>query len=181
MKSEHKCTILLIGKVMKTNRRWYQIKLGNIFESLTQLKFCVTNYVVSHGYRIYFEKCDTKRIVARCGKRKEESKCSFRLYVAWIYKEISFQIKAMNSDHKCSRQIKFGSIVSLKWIERHYVTEIANKSKMKLQELIDDIRQRYRCVVYIRQVRKKGNGSKFSLKVNPLSIMQGYEIIPKNC
>ncbi|CAI9299567.1 unnamed protein product [Lactuca saligna] len=129
-------------------------KLGDIFESPAQLKFCVTNYVVSHGYRIFFEKCDSKRIVARCGNRKEENKCPFRIYAAWMYKERSFQIKAMNGDHKCSRQFKFGSIVSLEWIGRHYVTEIANKPKMKLQEMIDEIRQRYRCVVSIGQVRR---------------------------
>nr|KAJ0195375.1 hypothetical protein LSAT_V11C700387360 [Lactuca sativa] len=114
-------------------------KLGDIFESPAQLKFCVTNYAVSHGYRIYFENCDSQRIVARCGNRKEENKCPFRIYAAWMYKERSFQIKAMNGDHKCSR---------------HYVTEIANKPKMKLQEMIDDIRQRYRCVVSIGQVRR---------------------------
>ncbi|XP_052625687.1 uncharacterized protein LOC111879090 [Lactuca sativa] len=129
-------------------------KLGDIFESPAQLKFCVTNYAVSHGYRIYFEKCDSKRIVARCGNRKEDNKCLFRIYATWMYKEISFQIKAMNSDHNCSRQFKFGSIVSPEWIGRHYVTEIANKPKMKLQEMIDDIRQRYRCVVSIGQVRR---------------------------
>ncbi|XP_023753030.1 uncharacterized protein LOC111901412 [Lactuca sativa] len=117
-------------------------KLGDIFESHAQLKFCVTNYAVSHGYRIYFEKCDSKRIVARCGNRKEENKCPFRIYAAWMYKERCFQIKAMNGDHKCCRQFKFGSIVSLEWIGRHYVTKIANKPKMKLQEMIDDIRQR---------------------------------------
>ncbi|CAI9267764.1 unnamed protein product [Lactuca saligna] len=115
-------------------------KLGDIFESPAQLKFCVTNYAVSHGYRIYFEKCDSKRIVVRYGNRKEENKCPFRIYVAWMYKERSFQIKAMNSDHKCSRQFKFGSIMSPEWIGRHYVIEIANKPKMKLQEMIDDIR-----------------------------------------
>nr|KAJ0216004.1 hypothetical protein LSAT_V11C300129720 [Lactuca sativa] len=129
-------------------------KLGDIFESPAQLKFCVTNYAVSHGYRIYFEKCDSKRIVARCDNRKEENKFPFRIYAAWMYKERYFQIKAMNGDHKCCRQFKFGSIVSLEWIGRHYVIEIANKPKMKLQEMIDDIRQRYRCVVSIGQVRR---------------------------
>ncbi|CAH1440243.1 unnamed protein product [Lactuca virosa] len=60
-------------------------KLGDIFESPAQLKFCVTNYAVSHGYRIYFEKCDSKRIVARCDNRKEENKCPFRIYDAWMF------------------------------------------------------------------------------------------------
>nr|KAJ0187152.1 hypothetical protein LSAT_V11C900491060 [Lactuca sativa] len=150
-------------EVLKNNNRIHDptikwdkmvLKLGDIFESPAQLKFCVTNYAVSHGYRIYFEKCDSKRIVVRCGNRKEENKCPFRIYAAWMYKERSFQIKAMNGDHKCSRQFKFGSIVSPEWIGRHYVTKIENKPKMKLQEMIDDMRQRYRCVVSIGQVRR---------------------------
>nr|KAJ0198601.1 hypothetical protein LSAT_V11C700373470 [Lactuca sativa] len=81
-------------------------KLGDIFESPAQLKFCVTNYAV-------------KRIVARCGNQKEENKYPFRIYAAWMYKERSFQFKAMNGDHKYSRQFKFGSIVSPEWIGRH--------------------------------------------------------------
>ncbi|CAH1452793.1 unnamed protein product [Lactuca virosa] len=62
-------------------------KLGDIFESAEQLKFCVANYVVSHGYQIYFAKCDSVRIVAKCGKRNEDNQCPFRLHAAWMYKE----------------------------------------------------------------------------------------------
>nr|KAJ0216160.1 hypothetical protein LSAT_V11C300106670 [Lactuca sativa] len=49
---------------------------------------------------------------------------------------------------------KFGSLVSPEWIGRHYITEIANTPKMKLRDMIADIKQRLRCVVSIGQVRR---------------------------
>nr|KAJ0211097.1 hypothetical protein LSAT_V11C400226380 [Lactuca sativa] len=131
------------------NVRWDKMepKLGDVFETPTQLKFCVTNYAVNGGYQIYFQKSDNRRIVARCGKRHEDNKCPFRLYAAWMYNDRTFQVKAMNSEHLCSRVFKFGSIVTPEWIGRHYVTEIENKPKVKLREMISDIKQRYRCLV----------------------------------
>lgn len=45
-------------------------KLGNIFESHAQLKFCVTNYAVSHGYRIYFENVIVKEIQLDVAKER---------------------------------------------------------------------------------------------------------------
>ncbi|XP_052623081.1 uncharacterized protein LOC128128204 [Lactuca sativa] len=143
-------------RIHDPNVRWDKMepKLGDVFESPAQLKFYVTNYAVNGGYQIYFQKSDNRRIVARCGKRHEDNKCPFRLYAAWMYNDRTFQVKAMNSEHLCSRVFKFGSIVTPEWIGRHYVTEIANKPKVKLREMISDIKQRYRCVVSIGQVRR---------------------------
>nr|KAJ0202666.1 hypothetical protein LSAT_V11C500267730 [Lactuca sativa] len=77
------------------NVRWdkMELKLGDVFESLAQLKFYVTNYVVNEGYQIYFQKSENRRIVARSGKRHEDNKCPFRLYVAWMYNDRTFQVK----------------------------------------------------------------------------------------
>nr|KAJ0185592.1 hypothetical protein LSAT_V11C900488670 [Lactuca sativa] len=57
----------------------------------------------------------------------------------------------MNGDHKCSRQFKFGSIVSPERIGRHY-------------EIIDDIGQRYRCVVSIGKVRRARKWAKMLIE-----------------
>nr|KAJ0186936.1 hypothetical protein LSAT_V11C900479560 [Lactuca sativa] len=134
-------------RVHDPNIKWDKMepKFGDIFESAEQLKFCVANYVVSHGYQIYFAKCDSVRIVAKCGKSNEDNQCPFRLHAAWMYKERSLQIKTMTRIHKCSRPFTFGSIVSPKWIGRHYMTEIAKKPKLKLREMISDIRRTFRC------------------------------------
>ncbi|KAI3509487.1 hypothetical protein L1887_24793 [Cichorium endivia] len=153
---EHEELLKSNYRVHDPNIRWDKMepKLGDIFESPAQLKFCVANYAVAHGYQIYFKKCDSVRIVAKCGKRNEENLCPFRLHAAWMYKERSLQIKTMNPLHKCSRSFKFGSIVSPEWIGRHYMTEIANKPKIKLREMITDIKQKFRCQVSIGQCRR---------------------------
>ncbi|CAI9297233.1 unnamed protein product [Lactuca saligna] len=122
-------------RIHDPNVRWDKMepKLGDVFESPAQLKFCVTNYAVNGGYQIYFQKSDNRRIVAICGKRHEDNKCSFRLYAAWMYNDRTFQVKAMNSEHLCSRVFKFGSIVTPEWIGRHYV----RRAKQWAKELIE--------------------------------------------
>lgn len=136
--------------------RWDKMepKVGDMFESPAQLKFCVTNYAVANGFQIYFQKCDNTRIVARCGNRKEEGKCPYRLYATWMYEERSFQIKNLIETHKCTRKFKGLSIISPEWIGRHYVTEIANKPKLKLREMIADIKVKFGCEVSIGQCRR---------------------------
>lgn len=143
-------------RIHDPNTPWDKMepKVGDMFESPAQLKFCIQNYGVSNGYQIYFEKCDKTRLVARCGKRTEMNDCPFRLYAGWMYNEKSFQVKNLVGEHRCSRKFKFGSLVSPKWIGRHYITEIANTPKMKLRDMIADIKQRLRCVVSIGQVRR---------------------------
>ncbi|XP_052621924.1 uncharacterized protein LOC128127496 [Lactuca sativa] len=161
-------------RIHDPNTPWDKMepKVGDMFESPAQLKFCIQNYGVSNGYQIYFEKCDKTRLVARCGKRTEMNDCPFRLYAGWMYNEKSFQVKNLVGEHRCSRKFKFGSLVSPEWIGRHYITEIANTPKMKLRDMIADIKQRLRCVLSIRQVRraKKSNPGltcKVSVTVNP--------------
>ncbi|CAI9270895.1 unnamed protein product [Lactuca saligna] len=127
-------------------------KVGDMFESPAQLMYCIQNYGVSNGYQIYFEKYDKTKIVARCGKRTEMNDCPFRLYAGWMYNEKSFQVKNLVGEHRCSKKFKYGSLVSPEWIGRHYIIEIANTSKMKLRDMIANIKQRLRCVVSIGQV-----------------------------
>ena len=68
-------------KIHDPKTRWDKMepKLGDIFENVTQLKFCIQNYAVHNGYQLYFEKCDSTRILVRCGKRNEDNCCPFRL------------------------------------------------------------------------------------------------------
>ncbi|KAL7617752.1 hypothetical protein Lser_V15G01650 [Lactuca serriola] len=143
-------------RVHDPNIKWDKMepKLGDIFKSAEQLKFCIANYVVSHGYQFYFAKCDTITIIAKCGKINEDNQCPLRLYVAWMYKERLLQIKTMTMIHKCSRSFTFGSIVFPEWVGRHYMTKIANKPKIKLREMISDIKRTFRCDVSIGQCRR---------------------------
>nr|KAJ0197067.1 hypothetical protein LSAT_V11C700376280 [Lactuca sativa] len=129
--------------------RWDKMepKLGDIFENSTM------------GIN-YFEKCDSTRIFVRCGKRNEDNGCPFRLYASWMFNERSIQIKTLEATHVCGWKFKLGSMVTLEWIGRHYITKIAKKPKVKLKEMITDIRQRFRCVVSISQCHRAKKGAK---------------------
>nr|KAJ0215063.1 hypothetical protein LSAT_V11C300144060 [Lactuca sativa] len=134
-----------------------------------QEQFCIQNYAVHNGYQIYFEKCDSTRILVRCGKRNEDNCCPFRLYAPWMFNERSIQIKTLEATHVCGRKFKLGSMVTPEWIGRHYITEIANKPKVKLKEMITDIRQRFRIWDYAQELLRSNPGStcKVCVTVNP--------------
>nr|KAJ0215206.1 hypothetical protein LSAT_V11C300137640 [Lactuca sativa] len=85
-------------------------------------------------------------LVERCWKWTKMNDCTFRLYAGQMYNEKSFQFKSLVGVRCCSRKFKFGSLVSLEWIGKHYIIGITNKFKMKLREMITDIKQRLRCV-----------------------------------
>ncbi|CAI9298921.1 unnamed protein product [Lactuca saligna] len=116
--------------------RWDKIepKLGDIFEIVTQLKFCIQNNIVHNGYQL--------------------------LYVSWMFNERSIQIKTLEATHICGRKFKLGSMVTPEWIGRHYITKIGNKPKVKLKEMITKIRQSFRCVVSIGQCRREKHWAK---------------------
>ena len=143
-------------RIHDPNTRWdlMEPKVGDIFESIAQLKFCVQNYAVANGYGLYYQKCDSTRLVVRCGKRNEVKECPYRLYAGWMYNERSLQIKTLEDTHVCARNFKLGAMVTPEWIGRHYISEIANKPKMKVREMITDIQQKFRCVVSVGQVRR---------------------------
>ncbi|KAL4580058.1 hypothetical protein LXL04_016234 [Taraxacum kok-saghyz] len=96
-------------RIHDPNTLWYKMKpkLGDVFESPEQLKFCVANYVVARGYEIFFGKSDSVKVVSKCGSRKEGSSCPFILHAGWMYRERSLQIKTMNDTHNCARTFKF--------------------------------------------------------------------------
>ncbi|KAL4573329.1 hypothetical protein LXL04_020130 [Taraxacum kok-saghyz] len=100
------------------NTMWDKMepKLGDVFESIAQLKFCVQNYAVTNGYGLYYEKCDSKRLVVRCGKWKQVNDCPYRLYAGWMFNEKSLQVNTLEENHKCSRKFKFGSMITPEWI-----------------------------------------------------------------
>lgn len=79
-----------------------------------------------------------------------------------MYKERSLCIKAMAITHKYSRSFKVGSIVFPGCIGRHYMTEIINKPKLKLREMITDIKQGVICALSISQYRKENLTSGFA-------------------
>ncbi|KAL4567396.1 hypothetical protein LXL04_022980 [Taraxacum kok-saghyz] len=123
---------------------WREMKpeLGECYEPPAQLRIALTNFAVRGGYQIYFEKSDRNRVIAKCGSKyreKEEEQCPFRLYAAWKFNEMTFQIKGLVDIHLCDRNCNFGSLVTSSWIAKHYLKDIISKPKMTLREMKVDV------------------------------------------
>ena len=63
--------------------------LGMRFGSPKELKRCLTNYFVSNGYPIKFDRNNHRRLLAHC-----EKGCLWRMYATYMQDERSFQIKS---------------------------------------------------------------------------------------
>ncbi|PWA92239.1 hypothetical protein CTI12_AA081420 [Artemisia annua] len=69
--------------------------------------------------------------------------CPFRLWASWMSSERSFQIKTLYSDHRCARNFNMGSLVTFRWIARHYAKEIITNPSMTYQAMRESIREKF--------------------------------------
>ena len=63
------------------NKKWDAMVpvLGMKFCDRYELKHLLSNYVVANGYKLWYEKNYSTRLVVKCCKGEENSKCPFRL------------------------------------------------------------------------------------------------------
>ncbi|GKB12975.1 hypothetical protein Tco_0846898, partial [Tanacetum coccineum] len=106
--------------------------LGMRYETPYQLKLALANYGVAHGYQLWYMKNDWREVLVYCGRNVEEGRCAGkkgnkdrvmknkvrsgvqRMYASWMSNEHSFQIKSLNSEHKCCRNYNLGSLVTFR-------------------------------------------------------------------
>ena len=86
--------------------------VGECYESPSQLRFALTNYVVAKGWQLWFMKTDRHRVIVGCGKKYKKDTWPFRIYVVWKYNEHTFQVKSIRNIHLCARNYKFGCLAS---------------------------------------------------------------------
>ncbi|GKD93601.1 hypothetical protein Tco_1373438, partial [Tanacetum coccineum] len=80
--------------------------------------------------------------------------CPFRMYASWMSNEHSFQIKSLNSEHKCCRNYNLGSLVTFRWIALHFFKEIIEDPFMSLRKMRADIRKKFMIDVSLGQCRR---------------------------
>ncbi|GKC06245.1 hypothetical protein Tco_0997855 [Tanacetum coccineum] len=80
--------------------------------------------------------------------------CPFRLWATWMSSEKSFQIKSLYADHRCTRNYNLGSLVTFKWIARHYVNEIVMNPSLTYRFMREDIREKFMIDVSIGQCKR---------------------------
>ncbi|CAI9266213.1 unnamed protein product [Lactuca saligna] len=140
------------------NQEWEQMVpvLGMKFSNPLELKLCITNYAVKNGYDLWYEKSDHERLLVKCckGKTNKQGKgCPFRLWATWMSSEKSFQIKSLNDMHNCARVFKFGSIVTYKWIAKHFMNHILQKPKMSIRKLKAKVSKKFNLIASVGQCR----------------------------
>ncbi|GKE34430.1 calcium/proton exchanger, partial [Tanacetum coccineum] len=80
--------------------------------------------------------------------------CPFRLWASWMSSETSFQIKSLYSDHRCSRDYNMGTLVTFRWIARHYASEIIMNPAITYNYMKDDIREKFMVDVSLSQCKR---------------------------
>nr|KAJ0191578.1 hypothetical protein LSAT_V11C800439610 [Lactuca sativa] len=85
--------------------------VGECYESHSQLRFALTNYVLANGCQLWFMKSDMHRVIARCRKIYKKDPCPFRVYAAW----------------NCN------------WLAKHYLKGIIINPRMTLTEMMKDV------------------------------------------
>ncbi|GJY21151.1 hypothetical protein Tco_0393717 [Tanacetum coccineum] len=92
--------------------------------------------------------------------------CPFRLWATWMSSEKSFQIKSLYADHRCTRNYNLGSLVTFKWIARHYVNEIVMNPSLNYRFMREDIREKFMIDEYRQAVLESNPGSTCHLDVD---------------
>lgn len=87
-------------------------------------------------------------------KEHKGVQCPFRLWASWMSSERSFQIKTLYSDHRCSRNFNIGSLVTFRWIARHYAKEIIMNPTMTYHAMRESIREKFYIDVSIGQYKR---------------------------
>ncbi|XP_058746137.1 uncharacterized protein LOC131619011 [Vicia villosa] len=117
----------------------YVFKVGMEFRSLRQFKDTILEHNVLNGRDIKFEKNDSNRCRVVC---KDNKKCNYKILCSRVLSTATFRIKTLFDKHKCGRQF-FNKSAKAEWVAKVIVDGLKNISKMKLNEVVADIRSRY--------------------------------------
>ncbi|GJV91429.1 pentatricopeptide repeat-containing protein [Tanacetum coccineum] len=179
-----------------THWRMRKPKVGDLFVDIEQLKGCLTYYALANGYSLWFYRSSNTKLIAKCGLRPESklknptlgkqskfkrypseanrSKCRWRCYGKRMTTENSVQVISMHDEHTCARQFKYGTLVSYKWIGRHFGTKIRLNPDIKLHEIADLVLKKYKCIVTPNQCR---NAKRWALNEGETTIEDHYGYI----
>nr|CAD1827345.1 unnamed protein product [Ananas comosus var. bracteatus] len=102
-----------------------KLKLGMKFASAAEFRTLLRNNAISSGYDFYFVKNDGDRVTVKCKKDSigQKISCGWRVHASWNAYEECFQIKSLQSEHKCDRQFK-NNQATLSWIANKYLDQL---------------------------------------------------------
>nr|KAJ0216716.1 hypothetical protein LSAT_V11C300152350 [Lactuca sativa] len=93
-------------------------------------------------------------------------------YVAngWVKKRL-FQIKSQVSEHNCCRVLNFGSIVTYRWIDKHFMSQIIENPKMSARKMKAKVSTTFNINVSVKQCI---NAKIFALQEIEGSLIEHY-------
>jgi len=156
------------------NQKWDTMVpiLGMRFSNRYELKQMLTNYAVSKGYALWYEKNDSSRLLVRCCKKEGKSACPFRLRATPMSSEDSFQIKSLINEHNCCRQVNLGSIVTYRWIGKMLINGILERPRLSYRKMKAEVKKKFGLNVSVGQCR---NAKSFALDEISGSLVGHYQ------
>ncbi|XP_052619635.1 uncharacterized protein LOC128126010 [Lactuca sativa] len=109
----------------------------------------------------------SRLLLAKC----YDVKCTFMVWGSWMSDDKSFQFKYLISDHKCSTNLIFGSIVTYRWIGTHFTQQFFNNQKMSVRLLREDVKTTFGIVVSMSQRRR---AKKYALSLAEGTVAENY-------
>ncbi|XP_052623324.1 uncharacterized protein LOC128128431 [Lactuca sativa] len=130
-------------------------KVGEKYQKFSQLKNCLINYVVAHGYPLRFEKLESTRLVARCGRETDKK----NWIASHLVKEIVFNPSIKLKELKELIRTKFNITLSI---------STCNRAKHKVMVMIEGKASDHcaRIWDYAAEIQRSNPGSTVKVGVN---------------
>jgi hypothetical protein len=138
------------------------LDVGMSFDSAAQFRKAVREYNLFRGKDVKFTKNDGDRVIGVC--RNNAKGCPCRVYGSLVPGDMTFILKSLNPDHRCTRCYK-SLIVTSRWIADKMFHKFKIQPNYPFAALNDDVKRKWNVDVSFRQLYKA--------KVKALEFIEG--------
>ncbi|XP_058767340.1 uncharacterized protein LOC131641032 [Vicia villosa] len=115
----------------------YKFKWGMEFNTLNDFREAIREWTVLNGREITFVKNESYRVRVEC-----KAKCGFLMLCSKVGHKHSYAIKTIKDTHTCARVLENKS-ASSKWVAKAVVKKMRTSDKVRICDIIQDMRQNY--------------------------------------
>ncbi|KAI5418497.1 hypothetical protein KIW84_042934 [Lathyrus oleraceus] len=120
------------------------------FFSLKQFKDAILEHNILNSRDVRFEKNDANKCRMVC---KDSEKCNYIILCSIVLTSTTFRTKTLFAKHKRGRQF-FNKSANAEWVAKVIVGGLKNNTKMKLSEVVADVRLGYAIEIPIVELSK---------------------------
>lgn len=117
----------------------FVFKVEMKFSSLKQFKDVILEHNILNDVDVRFEKNDGSICKVVC---KNKEKCNYIVLCSRVLTSTIFKIKILFLKHKCGRQF-FNKSAKAEWVAKVIFDGLKNNTKMKLSEVVTNVRLRF--------------------------------------